>query len=490
LVAYCIFFLEGIGYLFPWNACITAAAYYKSRFCGTTFESSFENYYGVAYNFTLILTLPFVLKYGDKYSWTSKIVGPLLGFFMVVASILLLVFFDVDPVVLFYITIMQIATLGVCASILSDGLFGFAALFPSQYIGSAVSGIAAAGFAAAISNILTSVGTAGTSVCEASETGYVYAGNSGTDLGIDDDTEQCEGFSIHSDAVAYFTLTVVLIVACVGGYVWLEALPITRSINDHYERQFVRSLNISKARGSQDQRDKDLHEWLLAEASRSILDDSDNSSDIAQLMTGKFPEPANAVKKDDTRETSGEGSYIYNKINSDAAAQAQHNLDNRLQHGGHVEDIMQQMEAVAKKDERESSVEVAQVYCPPNVVNTENVSIDNLHADAFSPSRPPNPPNTPHSSTFKGSKESVDRSPTDACTESPDTPMLPPQSDIEKGCNGTGGKDKTPKRTVSVSFRHSMRIDSGGPVHGEIPFSVILKVSSNSLSDYALRQKL
>jgi hypothetical protein len=288
LLAYSIFFLEGIGYLFPWNACITAAAYFKGRFCGTSFQSSFENYFSVGYNIMLVLALPIVLKYGDKYSWAIKIIGPLLGYFFVVSSILLLVFVDVDPTVLFYFTIVQMSVLGLCAAVLSDGLFGFAALFPSQYIGSAVSGIAAAGFAAAIANILTSMSTAGKSTCDASmmdmdalgDASYVphihmqdslnaqtqiqsihsdlytksdphntlhnhiYSSDSFTE-----NSDQCDSFFVHTDAVAYFSLTVILIVVCIGGYLLLETLPITQSINDHYERQFIRSASYAARNG-------------------------------------------------------------------------------------------------------------------------------------------------------------------------------------------------------------------------------------------------
>ena len=40
-LAYAIMFYQGIGNLLPWNAFITAAAYFKGRFCGTSLESKF-----------------------------------------------------------------------------------------------------------------------------------------------------------------------------------------------------------------------------------------------------------------------------------------------------------------------------------------------------------------------------------------------------------------------------------------------------------------
>jgi hypothetical protein len=35
--------------LFPWNVFITAEDYFHKRFCGTSVESSFENYFGIAF---------------------------------------------------------------------------------------------------------------------------------------------------------------------------------------------------------------------------------------------------------------------------------------------------------------------------------------------------------------------------------------------------------------------------------------------------------
>jgi hypothetical protein len=39
----------GVGVLFPWNAFITAATYFGSRFCGTSHEATFEDDVGSAY---------------------------------------------------------------------------------------------------------------------------------------------------------------------------------------------------------------------------------------------------------------------------------------------------------------------------------------------------------------------------------------------------------------------------------------------------------
>ena len=43
VVRYGSFFVLGVGTLFAWNAFITAATYFSSRFCGSEHEKTFEN---------------------------------------------------------------------------------------------------------------------------------------------------------------------------------------------------------------------------------------------------------------------------------------------------------------------------------------------------------------------------------------------------------------------------------------------------------------
>ena len=45
-----ILFLQGVGTLFPWNVFITANSYYHNRFCTTSYDSTFQNYFGISFN--------------------------------------------------------------------------------------------------------------------------------------------------------------------------------------------------------------------------------------------------------------------------------------------------------------------------------------------------------------------------------------------------------------------------------------------------------
>ena len=41
--------------LFPWNVFITADSYYRLRFCHSSYESNFQNFFGIAFNIWSVL---------------------------------------------------------------------------------------------------------------------------------------------------------------------------------------------------------------------------------------------------------------------------------------------------------------------------------------------------------------------------------------------------------------------------------------------------
>jgi hypothetical protein len=46
---YIIFFIQGLGMLYPWNVLINAAPFFTVRFKGTTYEYVFENAFTFTY---------------------------------------------------------------------------------------------------------------------------------------------------------------------------------------------------------------------------------------------------------------------------------------------------------------------------------------------------------------------------------------------------------------------------------------------------------
>lgn len=53
---------QGIGQLFPWNIFINAQGYFSRRFCGSMFETSFEDLFAFAYNVAAIVGLLITLR--------------------------------------------------------------------------------------------------------------------------------------------------------------------------------------------------------------------------------------------------------------------------------------------------------------------------------------------------------------------------------------------------------------------------------------------
>ena len=121
---YFIFFYEGVGNLFPWNAFITASEYYSERFCGTAFHSSFENYFSLTYTFSQVIGLALSIKYQNRYSIDDKIIWPLFCYSAIFATTTILVSQDIDAVLLFWLTVFSAFLSGLCGAVLTGGLFG------------------------------------------------------------------------------------------------------------------------------------------------------------------------------------------------------------------------------------------------------------------------------------------------------------------------------------------------------------------------------
>lgn len=128
-LAYNIFFLLGIGSLLPWNAFITASAYYRSRFCGTPFFYSFEAYFSVSYSLSSEISLIFVVLLR-----LATVLYPLYIFttiFVVTTALVLVPAIDGNK--FFAITISSITLVGIVASMVRSGVFSLGALFPPKY---------------------------------------------------------------------------------------------------------------------------------------------------------------------------------------------------------------------------------------------------------------------------------------------------------------------------------------------------------------------
>ncbi len=78
--------------LFPWNIFITNTIYFDTRFCGTSFSTNYLNYFGIAFNMSILAGFLVVFFYGSGWSLRPRIIYPL-GVVGVVFSILTVIVF-------------------------------------------------------------------------------------------------------------------------------------------------------------------------------------------------------------------------------------------------------------------------------------------------------------------------------------------------------------------------------------------------------------
>eukprot|EP00638_Chattonella_subsalsa_P010071 CAMPEP_0117766236 /NCGR_PEP_ID=MMETSP0947-20121206/20710_1 /TAXON_ID=44440 /ORGANISM="Chattonella subsalsa, Strain CCMP2191" /LENGTH=143 /DNA_ID=CAMNT_0005589289 /DNA_START=227 /DNA_END=655 /DNA_ORIENTATION=- len=125
---------QGMGNLLPWNCLINAAPYYKQRFCGSPYASSFENVVSISYNGTQLIFLLLMLHQGDRYSQKKLIIGALTTNIMVFACMVVLVMVSEVAVETFYgLTIAGCLLSAAVTSVHQGAIFSAAAPFPPLY---------------------------------------------------------------------------------------------------------------------------------------------------------------------------------------------------------------------------------------------------------------------------------------------------------------------------------------------------------------------
>jgi hypothetical protein len=157
-VCYAIFFMLGVGSLLPWNVFINAFAYFQARFTGTAFQNNFENFFGICFNVSNVISLTLVTKYNHLFSMHARIVYSLLlqGLLFTITTILVLVPPDsIDGHTLFAITIPTCLIAGLLTAILQGGVFGLAGMFPGAYMQALMAGQGLGGMGVSIAALVT-----------------------------------------------------------------------------------------------------------------------------------------------------------------------------------------------------------------------------------------------------------------------------------------------------------------------------------------------
>jgi solute carrier family 29 (equilibrative nucleoside transporter), member 1/2/3 len=252
--AFCCFFWLGLGNLFPWNSFITAAPYFGMRFCGTDFESNFENFFSVSFMLAQTLGLSLAIMYGHMIPLLSQIYVPLTIYAAVFFATTILVVIKLDATLLFVITLISTFACGLCGAVLSGGLFGYAAVFPPRFTGALMSGQGLGGLTVALASFCTIWATKRVDYCS------------------DDDGGDCE-FTDDWSAFTFFMLATGILLSCIVAFWVLEALPFSKF---YHERSLM------------------------------IIDDKDNSASAKTLLLNEDSGPSDAVRKSENPSEAGE----------------------------------------------------------------------------------------------------------------------------------------------------------------------------------------
>lgn len=217
--AYNIMFWQGVGQLFPWNAFITAAAYFGARFCTTDMANDFENYFSISFTAFQTVGLGLSILYGNKFSLHDKIVYPLVCYSVLFALTTALVLVkNIDGYLLFWVTFISCSANGLVGSILSAGLFSLGGCLPPTYTAALMSGQGLAGLSVAVAGIVTqAAGPEPDGWCASKQ----------VSTGDDTDSVQCSTYSISYSALSYFLIATIVLGSCAVLFYVLVKLPFT-----------------------------------------------------------------------------------------------------------------------------------------------------------------------------------------------------------------------------------------------------------------------
>ncbi|CAM9546220.1 unnamed protein product [Discosporangium mesarthrocarpum] len=230
-LAYCIFFLQGIGQLLPWNVFINAADYFSRRLCGTPFERNFENCFSMGYNLTGVFGLCLALRYQHRFGQRLRVVGSLMVtttvFFV---SMILVLCIGVSGTSLFFTTMVLVCLSALSVAFLQGALFAFAASFPAKFTQAMMAGQGFAGLVVSLSGYFTTLSrpdsmrdcsldaewqitAAGITVIAAEQEALVPA--------------RCVPYVVDLSTAVYFSIACGTLMVCVLAYPVLERLPIS-----------------------------------------------------------------------------------------------------------------------------------------------------------------------------------------------------------------------------------------------------------------------
>jgi len=236
-LTYAIFFWLGVGNLLPWNAFVTAQPYYKSRFCDSVFNNSFENFFSIFFTVSQPIGLILLIRYNKALTINQQVLLTLAAYailFLLTAALVLVP--NVASTELFAITLASTFCCGFCGAIMNGGLFGLAGMLPSSATSALMNGSSLSGLLISLVNFLIILTTSVSKTASSS---------AGCDTDSSTDESSCSSnYSIDYGALVYFLLSCTILVSCIIFYAILIQLPyIVRHLEDFQSKCDDHNLN-------------------------------------------------------------------------------------------------------------------------------------------------------------------------------------------------------------------------------------------------------
>jgi equilibrative nucleoside transporter 1/2/3 len=224
-LAYCIFFLHGVGHLLPWNFFITAQLYFQAKFTcphGNNtacygFNSTFENWFSVASMVPIFVMSAANVWLQSRFHYRLRMVASLvvmLTLFLITTALVGV------PVAswtdgFFAVTLLTVFLMNAASSIFQSSTFGFAGVLPNNYTSSVMSGQAVAGVFAAVASLLSQVISSSVQGEQSPQT-------------------------IADSAYGYFSLACLVLVVCLVSVFFLSKMPFVHHYLEHTSVQVLR----------------------------------------------------------------------------------------------------------------------------------------------------------------------------------------------------------------------------------------------------------
>jgi equilibrative nucleoside transporter 1/2/3 len=203
-LVYLVFYLLGVGGLFPWNVFVAANNYFTARFMNTAFVDSFQNYFTISYMIAFEGILLVTLKFQQRWRIDYRVMAPLT--LMLMVFLLSAIFVKVrliEGTPFFYCNLVLVMVSGAASAFFQPGMVGFASQLPSIYVQATMAGQALAGVVVAAAGFFTSLG-----------------GDSNQSL--EQDTA-----NTSTSILIYFIVAILVIVMCILGFIFLRRHPLT-----------------------------------------------------------------------------------------------------------------------------------------------------------------------------------------------------------------------------------------------------------------------